>query len=99
MVEEILDRIRVDTDNDRLTEVLSRHFGVKIPQLKPIQEEFIQILEEEKANHTEKIKAHLLAPYGISGSAVIPNIEKDPAWQKKQNAIIDRFQSRLDTEK
>ena len=99
MVDEILDRIRVETDNDRYMELLTNHFGVEIPALKAIQSEFSQALQKKKVNHIDKMKTRLSDQHGISGTAVIPNIENDPAWQKKHRTLIDQFQSRLDTEK
>ena len=99
MVDEILSRIRVEADNIRCLELLTSHFGIKIPALKTIQTEFSQALHQEKAGHIEKIKSQLSDQYDISGSAVNPNIESDPNWPKKRNAIIDRFQTRLDAEK
>jgi len=40
-----------------------------------------------------------LSKNGISGSAVIPNIEIDPQWQSQLNTIIGQFRIHLDAGK
>ncbi len=99
MADEILGRIDVETDNDRCLTLLTDHFGLEISTLKMIQAEFKQALQTGKTDRIDILKSRLSDHYGISGTAVVPNIETDRGWQQERTAITERFRIKLDAEK
>ena len=99
MVDEILGRIDVETDNDRCLTLLTDYFDLEISTLKMIQASFKQALQTGKTDRIDILKSRLSDRYGISGTAVIPNIETDPEWQQERNAITERFRIQLEAEK
>jgi len=99
MANEILGRIDVEADDDRLLALLRDHFGLEISTLKMIQSEFKQAIQTGKINRIDILKSELSDNHGIFGTAVIPNIEIDPEWQQERNAITKRFQIQMEAEK
>jgi len=99
MTDEVLGGIDVEADNDRRLTLLTDYFGLEIATLKKIQDEFKQALQAGKTARIDILKSQLSEHYGISGTAVIPNIETDPEWQQKYNAITERFRIQLESEK
>ncbi|MEA3230288.1 MAG: hypothetical protein U9Q05_00835 [Thermodesulfobacteriota bacterium] len=99
MADEILGHIDVETDNDRCLALLTDYFGLNISTLKTVQAEFKQVLRAGKNDRIDILKSRLSDRYGISGTAVIPNIETDPDWQQERNAITERFRIQLEIEK
>ena len=99
MADEILGRIDVETDNDRCLALLTDYFGLNISTLKTVQAEFRLALQAGKTERIDILKQQLSDRYGISGTAVIPNIETDPEWQQARHAIIEHFRIQLDAEK
>lgn len=99
MAGEILGRIDVETDNDRYLTLLTDYFGLEISTFKMIQAEFKQTLQTGKTDRIDILKSRLSDHYGISGTAVIPNIETDPGWQQERDAITERFRIQIEIEK
>ena len=99
MADEILGGIDVEADNDRRLALLTDYFGLETSTLKMIQAEFKQALQAGKTARIDILKSQLSEHYGISGTAVIPNIETDPEWQQTYNAITERFRIQLEAEK
>jgi hypothetical protein len=99
MANEILSRIDVEADDDRLLALLGDHFGLEISTLRMIQSEFRQAIQTGKIKRIDILKSELSDNHGISGTAVIPNIEIDPEWQQERNAIIKRLQIQMEAER
>ena len=99
MADEIFGRIDVEKDNDRCLALLTDYFGLEISTLKMVQAEFKQTLQAGKTDRIYILKSRLSDHYGISGTAVIPNIETDPEWQQERNAITERFRIQLEAKK
>lgn len=98
MADEILGRIDVETDNNRYLTLLTDYFSLEVSTLKMIQAEFKQAIQAGKSDRTDILKSRLSDHYGISGTAVIPNIETDPEWQQARVAIIECFRNKLEIE-
>ena len=96
---EILSRIDVEADDDRLLALLRDHFGLEISTLRMIQSEFKQAIQTGKINRIDIMKSELSDNHGVAGTAVIPNIEIDPEWHQERNAITKRFQIQMEAEK
>ena len=99
MADKILGRIDVEVGNNRCLVLLTDYFGIEISTLKMIQAEFKQAIQAGKTDRTDLLKSRLSDRYGISGTAVIPNIATDPEWQQEHNAITERFRIQLEIEK
>ena len=79
--------------------LLTDHFGLEISTLKLIQSEFMQAIQAGKIDRIDILKSRFSDRHGISGTAVIPNLEVDPEWQQERNAITKRFQIQVEAER
>ncbi len=98
MADTILRQIGITLDNASRLSVLSDYFGLDISILETVLTEFERTRQDAHHHRIDQLKSDL-ADNGISGSAVVPNIEIDPQWQSEQDRIVNRFQSKLDTAK
>jgi hypothetical protein len=92
--EESVSRIELEGNNEPLLRVLGEITGSEAEFLREVLKEFEKRLEREKGiREKELIKS--LDKKGISGSAVLPNINADPEWSRYVSEIGDEFQERL----
>ncbi len=91
---ESLERLDPEGANDKLYEVLEGVLGLKKgPYLKATDRFRSELAaDREKASLQATTR---LAHLGISGSAVIPNLEKDEAWQNLISSNKSDFRSKL----
>ncbi|RTZ95429.1 MAG: hypothetical protein DSY90_13305 [Deltaproteobacteria bacterium] len=94
IVDELLRRIEVNIDNNACLSVLSDYFGLDTSMLETILAEFETARNQGRRRRIDALKTDL-SNDGISGSAVIFNIEIDPQWQSEQNTLIDQFRIQL----
>ena len=99
MVALVLKRVDVAADNDSHLTLLKEYFGLEVSPLKKILTECDQTLGELKNNRIDMLRVHLSDRYGISGTAVIPNIETDPDWPQECRRVTERFRIELEIEK
>jgi hypothetical protein len=92
--EESVSRIEPEGDNELLLSVLEEVTGSDTDSLREFLKAFAQRLEQEEGGREEALK-RTLEKQGISGSAVIPNIQADSEWGKKVSKIRDEFQEKL----
>jgi hypothetical protein len=64
--------------------------------LREVLKEFEQSLEREKVSREKGLKK-TLEKQGISGSAVVPNINADPEWARHVSEMREEFKERLNS--
>ena len=91
----LLAHLDFDRDNSSILSALEEVAGVDTASLVALQEEYQSEKEETKKGITEKCLERL-QERGISGSAVIPNLGKDPNWTQFLEGLHKRYQERLE---
>lgn len=89
---EALNHIQPDGNNDRILQFLQNVLGEDTKPFSQLIEAFMQTMRRQMAGHITGALQTLEAK-GVRGSAVIPNLDKDPAWQSwlsSSNAAFKR---------
>jgi hypothetical protein len=94
MIEESMDWIAPGQDNEAVLRVLDNTTGIDIQPIRKILADFKDRMDE-KRNMRENVLRTKLREKGISGSAVIPNIEADPEWKHYVADIREEFLKNL----
>jgi hypothetical protein len=94
-----LDRIDLESDNSVLAALLSDIGRADVTRLLSVCDEFRSALLHAGANAMESLKNELARTHHISGSAVIPNIEKDARWQAERQRLTVQYEQNLQKEK
>lgn len=91
---ECLERIVLNGDNRGLLKILS---GVAGFNIKPVEELLVRYREalESKRVVREAVLMEQLKRQGISGSAVLPNLNADSEWISCSAEALDRFHQEL----
>jgi len=76
---ETLDLVQPGESNAPLLEILSSVAGMDIGPIKKLLNDFDSRMGDERAKHEKALRADLQKK-GISGSAVIPNLDADEEW-------------------
>jgi len=95
----IVSRITLTQDNRTLFDLLKRQFGVEVAAIRAIIDRYNDTLSETADRRKNQAKAELQEEYGISGSAVLPNLNADPDWDRALGDITQRFDRDLTVEK
>lgn len=78
--EEILKHIDPDQNNEKLLQLLSNIVGEDTEPITRCLDAYTRKVERQGGEHVAALRRRL-EEKGIRGSAVIPNLEKDPGWQ------------------
>lgn len=92
--EESVSRIEPEGDNEPLLRVLGEVTGSDVDSLSKVLKEFQQRFEREKDTREKELRKEL-EQQGISGSAVVPNINADAEWSDYVSEMRNAFQKRL----
>jgi len=94
IIEESINRIVPGESNEPILEILESITGMDIDPVNEILIDFKQKFEREK-NAGEKLLREKFQKRGISGSAVLPNLEADPEWHHYVSELRIGTQERL----
>jgi hypothetical protein len=92
--EEVLRHIDPDQSNKKLFQLLSNIAGEDTKPITRCLDAYMMEVERQRGEHAEASR-HRLEGRGIRGSAVIPNLEKDPGWQLWQANAKAEFRKSL----
>ncbi|MFB3925353.1 MAG: hypothetical protein ACE14T_04805 [Syntrophales bacterium] len=92
---EVLESLRPFADNEKSFDVLQNILNVKKKPLEKILEECEHELTKKRAQ-AEKAMKKTLALQGISGSALIPNIDKEPEWKSVFQKTITDYRKKME---
>jgi hypothetical protein len=99
LIKEICDRLEPGTDNQALFDLLSEFKVSDFEALKSIFQGFQTASDAAARERSKILKEQLAKTHFISGSAVVPNLEKDDDWRKETGAIRAKFSALLNKEK
>ena len=77
--EEVVARFEVEANSEALMKLLEYASGPKSPAVRKVLGEFEKKAEKQKESRREKMLENFKEK-GISGSAVLPNLDADPEW-------------------
>jgi hypothetical protein len=92
--EDMLGRIQFGQNNDPLLDMLSKTIGVNTGPIKELLNQFEKRMDREKESR-EKILEEELRTRGISGSAVIPNLNGDQKWLRTVSELNQLFREKM----
>jgi hypothetical protein len=92
----LLSHFDLDRDNSLIVSALSEIANCDIASLKNLQKEYNSEKESTKKAVTEK-SLLALKESGVSGSAVVPNLDNIPEWNEFLKTLHKRYQERLQT--
>jgi len=96
---EILDGIDLDKDNTSRLELLKEICGLEISGLEVVLHDYLGLILESANKRIKQIKKFLSKKRFVSGSAVIPNLERDTEWLADVRAIKNKFAEKFNHEK
>ncbi len=89
-------RFDLDGDNSLILSALNKLANYNITSLKNLQKEYNSEKEGTKKTFTEK-SLLALKESGVSGSAVVPNLDNTPEWNEFLKTLRKRYHERLKT--
>lgn len=92
--EEVVARIELGSNNEALLRILENIAGPASPAIRKVLAEFEKKAEKEKESR-RKTAVENLKKKGISGSAVLPNLEADPEWIRMRSEVKRQLQKEI----
>jgi len=92
---EVIERIEPEGDNEYLLKILESTTGMDTGPIRTTLTDFERRLHKERAVH-EKGLWERLKKKGISGSAVIPNLDADSQWRDYASSLRQTFQKEVE---
>lgn len=92
---ELLRQIQLGRDNGATLVLLETVCKADTAALAALLAEYDQSLAGARDQQAARRLADLAARQGIAGSALIPNLDTDPEWQKAREELAQRFDRRL----
>lgn len=96
LVNEILGEIDLEKDNAPLTILLKEVCGIDAALLESILKEYREGVSSAKEGRVSEIREQLHASRKISGSAVVPNLENDPGWDRAIESVKETYRAQLE---
>lgn len=94
VIEESISCMELGQQNEPIFRLLRETIGVDTGPVLEIEKAYMDRLEREKTVLEKSIKKKLKGK-GISGSAVIPNIEADPDWKQYLSNENEAFRAKI----
>jgi hypothetical protein len=92
--QEAIDRIQPGESNAPLLEILSSAVGMDTGPIKKLLGDFDSNIKQERVRR-EKVLREELRKKGVSGSAVIPNLNADEGWRITMSEAAQGFKEKL----
>ncbi|OGP50292.1 MAG: hypothetical protein A2Y79_00950 [Deltaproteobacteria bacterium RBG_13_43_22] len=78
---ELINGLDPEGDNEKRFQLLGEFLQIPLENFLKILEAFNQRINQEKVRQTDHLIKQLTGK-GVSGAAVIPNLERDPSWKR-----------------
>ena len=95
LINEITARLKPDRDNQPLLELIHECCSIETTGIENIIEHFREVKLAAEKDNRERLKELLAQQHGISGSAVVPNLEKDEQWRQETGRMHAEFEGQL----
>ena len=99
LVDQAINKIDLTSENRLLLNLLKEFYSSGIGGIDSILNEFQDELNSLSSYRMVEIREELAGKYSISGSAVVPNLEADDAWQVEAGEIRSRYEKKLAAER
>ena len=99
LVNQTIDKIDLTGDNRYILELLKQFHGSSTAGIESILNDFQDEFNAAASYRLVELREDLAREHSISGSAVVPNLQADHAWQAEAGEIRSRFEERLEAEK
>jgi hypothetical protein len=93
-IQEAVGRIEPEGNNEPLLKILESTIGMDTGPIREFMTDFERNLEKERAAHEKGLKKRLKEK-GISGSAVIPNLDADSQWRDYISKQTEKFRKEV----
>ena len=93
-MQETMGRIGPEGDNEPVLKILESTTGMDTGPIREFITDFERKLEKERAVHENGLKKRLKKK-GISGSAVIPNLDADSQWRDYVSKLNKTFRKEV----
>jgi hypothetical protein len=95
LVNEILPRLDPEQDNQILLEILEECCHLDTATIRVMINEYRDACNLAAQKRLAQLKEDLAQNHSISGSAVIPNLDANEAWQREAQDMLRQFEDRL----
>lgn len=95
----LLNSLKLGQDNTTFTELLGEMFGLSFSGLETALQNFKNTVKSATKERLEQMKTDLYKKRLISGSAVVPNFEKDRRWLSTLGHIKAEYDEMMNKEK
>ena len=92
--EESIPHIQLGEQNEPIFQIFKETAGMDARSIREMERVFIDRVAKERTDR-EKSLREKLEKQGVSGSAVIPNIEADPAWRQYVSDENENFRAKI----
>lgn len=99
LTQELLEQITLLEDNTKHIELLQYFCGISAKELLSVLSNFEQDYQIALGERIKTLKQEIAQKHGISGSAVVPNLDIDSQWQRQYRELCERHQKILATQK
>ncbi len=99
LIKEICRQIELGKDNHALFELLAQFKVADIEEITSVLHEFGNVIDAAARERSKVLQDKLAEEHFISGSAVVPNLEADEAWQEQAGKIRAKFEPFLNQAK
>jgi len=94
-VQAALERVNLESDNGVLFALLKDIGQIDVSRLSSVCDEFRSAILHASRDAAQDLRNELARVHYISGSAVIPNLEKDPRWQAERQRLKAQYEQNL----
>ncbi len=93
-IQEAIGRVEPESDNEPLLKILESTTGMDTGPIREFMTDFERKLEREKGVHGKRL-LETLKKKGVSGSAVIPNLDADSQWLDHVSKLNEEFRKKV----
>ncbi len=95
LIIEITNRLEPSRNNQSLFELLQECCTIDTAGIETTIEDFQQTYHTASQNRLKQLKKDLAEQHAISGSSVLPNLDRDESWQQKSAEIRAAYEDQL----
>jgi hypothetical protein len=95
----LIDSFELGQDHTLFLDLLGEIYGLDLTELKTIFQNFKAAVKSSAEERVERIKGDLYKKRFISGSAVVPNLERDKEWRSTLSYIKEGYDKILNKTK
>ena len=99
LINQVINKIDLTGDNLLLLNLLNQFCSSGIAGIDSILNEFQDEYNSAASYRLVELREVLAREQSISGSAVVPNLQADEAWQAEAGEIRSRFEKKLEVER